>query len=59
MERGMSDRDSLARLVVALDAYFEAKGSWNDAVWLAALNELIAAQTQARAVLAQTEGAGQ
>ena len=53
----MSDRDVLARLVIALDAYFEAKGSWNDAVWLAALNELIAAQTQARAVLA--EGAGQ
>ena len=53
----MSDRDALARLVTALDAYFEAKGSWNDAVWMAALNELIAAQTQARAVLA--EGAGQ
>ena len=53
----MSDRESLARLVKALDAYFEAKGSWNDAVWLAALNELIAAQSEARRVLAQTEEA--
>ena len=47
----MSDRDALARLVTALDAYFEAKGSWNDAVWLAALNELIAATSAAKAVL--------
>jgi hypothetical protein len=50
----MTDREALARLTAALDAYFASKGGGD---WLNAFNALLAALAEARRVLAQPEGA--
>jgi hypothetical protein len=49
----MTDREALARLTAALDAYFAAKGGVD---WTP-FNKLMDALVEAKRVLAQTEGA--
>jgi hypothetical protein len=48
-----ADREALARLTAALDAYFAAKG--NDLAWVRTVNALMRALAEARRALAQTE----
>jgi hypothetical protein len=52
----MTDREALARLTAALDAYFASKGT-AEVPWMQAFNQLMAALAEAKRVLAQTEGA--
>jgi hypothetical protein len=49
----MTDREALARLTAALDAYFAAKGHVDCNVWTQVFNDLMAALSEAKRVLAQ------
>ncbi len=48
----MTDRDALAQLTAALDAYFAAKGLPVDTQWAQAFNALMKALAEAKRVLA-------
>jgi hypothetical protein len=46
-----TERDALARLTAALDAYFASKGT-AEVPWMQAFNQLMAALAEAKRVLA-------
>jgi hypothetical protein len=58
MERPVTDREALARLTAALDAYFAMKGTgdWmGTGDWTKSFNALLAALAEARRVLAEAQ----